>query len=110
MPIPEDKIPDLQRSIEQALNIPRENFAYYRTDLYVVATPGLAEWLVKNYLYAKHITFFVSQAGSYWAGAGKLCVDIPFAGLWPDNDKSNNSDGVGIAHRFAEECFDGFRI
>ena len=36
----------------------------------------------KKDLHYANVTLFMSQAGSMWAGAGRLCFDIPFAGKW----------------------------
>lgn len=77
--------PELQERLEAAgLGLGEGDFAYHATDLYVVAKSGVREWLKKNYQFYENIESFRSQEGSNWNGAGKQCLDIPFAGLWPD--------------------------
>ena len=74
--------PELQQQLQAAdLGLEDADFGYHATDLYVVAKPGVSE-----FLRAKGITTFqgfVSQEGSDWNGAGKFCYDIPFRGNWP---------------------------
>ena len=74
--------PELQSRLQAALNLSDSDFAYHATDLYVVKKPLVMEWLKDNYEHFSNVTPFVSQAGSNWNGAGKICLDIPFAGNW----------------------------
>jgi hypothetical protein len=55
------------------------DFASHYTDLYVVASPELMDWLKVNYEWHRQVTLFVSPKGSDWNGAGRTCLDIPFA-------------------------------
>lgn len=75
--------PELQQRLQEALGLEDGDFAYHATDLYVVAKAGVYEWLKAHYPHWKNIKQFVSQHGSNWNGAGKFCLDIPFAGKWP---------------------------
>ncbi len=84
--IPAAKVPTLQTRLCCALpNLKAEDFAYHATDLYVVATPEVRQWLKTHYTFWANVTTFRSQEGSGWNGAGKLCFDIPFAGQWGGN-------------------------
>jgi len=75
--------PDLQQRLQAAFPaLTDDHFAYHATDLYVVALPGVREWLKENYRFYSNIEAFTSQPGSNWAGAGKRCFDVPFAGVW----------------------------
>jgi hypothetical protein len=58
------------------------DFAFHATDLYVVASPEVENWLENNYEFWLNVSTFMSQPGSNWNGAGKRCFDIPFAGNW----------------------------
>lgn len=76
--------PELQQRLQEAFPaLTDDHFAYHATDLYVVALPGVHDWLRANYEYWRNAEFFRSQPGSGWAGAGQRCIDIPFAGVWP---------------------------
>lgn len=55
------------------------DFGSWQTDLYVVAYPHVVNWLKENYQFYTNITRFIGQKGSDWNGAGKPCLDIPFA-------------------------------
>ena len=55
------------------------DFGRHESDLYVVAYPEVGDWLRKNYRFHRNVTTFVSQEGSNWNGAGRVCYDIPFA-------------------------------
>lgn len=59
------------------------HFATHYSDLYIYPEPSvhnaLVDWLAKNYEFYGNITWFTSQEGSNWAGAGKRCMDVPFA-------------------------------
>ena len=81
-------IPELQQRLMDAeLGLEANDFAYHASDLYVVAKPGVKEWLDKNLTNPKNVTGFTSQEGSNWNGAGKWCYDIPFMGYWPDQER-----------------------
>lgn len=81
--------PPLQVELQAAIPaLTDDHFAYHATDLYVVALPGVREFL-QNYKLKygdgkQTVSFsgFTSQEGSLWAGAGKFCYDIPFMGRW----------------------------
>jgi hypothetical protein len=68
-----------QQLIDANLGLTEGDFANHYSDLYVVARPGVAQWLKLNYRFYRNITTFISQPGSSWNGAGRLCFDIPFA-------------------------------
>jgi len=72
--------PELQAQLQEALALTDADFAYHASDLYVVAKPGVMEWLKAHYKHAANITGFTSPAGTGWNGAGCYCLDIPFAG------------------------------
>lgn len=75
--------PELQQRLQDAFpELTDDHFAYHETDLYVVALPGVRKWLRENYLHYANVTLFMSQPGSRWDGAGRMCFDIPFAGKW----------------------------
>jgi len=74
--------PELQTRMQAELPLTDSDFAYHATDLYVVYSPLTMAWLRDNYTFFKNILPFVSQKGSNWNGAGKVCLDIPFAGNW----------------------------
>lgn len=67
------------RLLNANLNLTEEDFATHYSDLYVVNKPMVYEWLRMNYQFFKNIEYFISQVGSNWNGAGKQCLDIPFA-------------------------------
>jgi hypothetical protein len=70
-----------QRLLEANLNLVEDDFATHYSNLYVVIVPGLIDWLKNNYEWFTNITYFTSQVGSNWNGAGKRCIDIPFANV-----------------------------
>lgn len=77
--------PDLQLRLQSAFPaLTDDHFAYHATDLYVRPIEGAREWLKANYKFYSNIESFISQPGSGWAGEGKRCLDIPFAGVWND--------------------------
>lgn len=57
------------------------DFGHHATDLYVVAYPFVLEWLETNYEHFGNIKAFKGEGD--WNGAGTICLDIPFAGTWP---------------------------
>ena len=69
---------DLQKQMMADLGMVEADFAGYRSDLYVVASPAVQAWLKKNYEFARFVTNFTSNIGSNWNGAGKPCYLIPF--------------------------------
>jgi hypothetical protein len=76
-------IPELQaRMMEAGLGLVADDFAYHASDLYIVAKPGVREWLAANLKHPRNVTTFRSQEGSGWNGAGKLCFEVSFMGLW----------------------------
>lgn len=80
------KIPELQQRMMDELGLSERDFGGHATDLYVVAKPGVHEWLKENHKFPENITSFIGQKGSDWNGAGVQCFDIPFAGNWPSKD------------------------
>lgn len=77
------KIPELQQKMMDELGLEEKDFGHHATDLYVVAKPGVREWLNKSLQNPGNVTAFTGQSGSDWNGAGKQCFDIPFMGNWP---------------------------
>jgi hypothetical protein len=78
---------NLSKTLEQQIrdafpNLTDQDFAYQATDLFVVYSKELYDWLKKNYQFFGNCTFFTSQKNSGWNGAGKTCIDIPFQGKW----------------------------
>jgi len=70
----------LKDRLKQAIpTLTDDDFAVHATDLYVVAYPEVRAWLKANYRFWTNVTTFVSQVGSNWNGAGRVCFDIPFA-------------------------------
>ena len=74
---------NLETQLREAIpHLTDYDFGHHETDLYVVAYPEVREWLKANYEFWSNVESFVSQKGSDWNGAGKLCFDISFAGNW----------------------------
>lgn len=73
--------PELQKQLQDALGLADDDFGYHESDLYVLAKPGVREWLKTNYEFFSIVTGFRSQKGSSFDGA--MAYDIPFAGYWP---------------------------
>lgn len=69
----------LEKSLRAECGSGDGDFAYHESDLYVVWSQKASDWLRKNYKYYSNIQFFHSQEGSNWNGAGRRCMDIPFA-------------------------------
>lgn len=85
-------LPKLQAELMAAIpTLTLDDFAYHATDLYVVYTPEVWAWLQANHPIPANIRGFTSQAGSNWNGAGKRCLDIPFAGYWPSQAQVTGS-------------------
>ena len=81
------KYPPLMiQMIRANLKLKIDDFAFHASDLYVVNTPGVKKWLDENLEYPQNVTSFISPADSEWAGAGRLCWDIPFMGNWPGKE------------------------
>lgn len=72
--------PKLQRRLQDALGLRDDDFAYHATDLYVVWSPEVWDWLRENYEYFANVDKFQGQHGAKWNGAGRTCIDVPFAG------------------------------
>lgn len=76
-------LPELQQRLMDAnLGLTETDFGHYATDLYVLAKPGVREWLKANYEFFCNIQGFKSNPKCEWAGA--FAYDIPFAGYWPE--------------------------
>jgi hypothetical protein len=75
-------LPALQQQLLRAnLGLTDKDFGYHATDLYVVAKAGVATWLKANYKWWCNATFFTGNPeATDWNGAGRQCIDIPFAG------------------------------
>jgi len=58
------------------------DFGHHASDLYVVAYPEVDRWLQDNYQWYCNVTRFIGNPEDDWNGAGKRCLDIPFAGEW----------------------------
>lgn len=68
--------------LREVPGLTEKHIGYHESDLYVVAIPGVREWLNQNYKYASNITEFIgSGSPDEWEGTGKTCLDIPFAGF-----------------------------
>lgn len=74
--------PELQKQLQDALGLADEDFGYHESDLYVLAKPGVLEWLKANYKFFSNIQRFWSQKECSWKGA--MAFDIPFGGYWPN--------------------------
>ena len=72
-------VPLKQQLMNAFPELTERDFGSYQIDLYVVAYPKVVEWLKENYPFPNNITSFVGLKGCDWNGAGKLCLDIPFA-------------------------------
>lgn len=81
IPFNEDGTPKSlkQRMLEANLGLTEGDFANHSSDLYVVHKPAVVAWLRQNYKHHRNITCFTSPKDSNWNGAGKACLDIPFA-------------------------------
>ncbi len=75
----------MQRLLAADLDLTEGDFAYHESDLYVIAKPGVMGWLKANHKFYTNVTGFMSPADSEWNGAGKYCLEIPFAGNWPED-------------------------
>jgi hypothetical protein len=69
-----------QRLREAFPSLTDADFGHHSSDLYVVAHPGVWEWLQKNHTHPNQITTFPGSGD--WTG--KTGIDIPFAGNWPN--------------------------
>jgi hypothetical protein len=74
-------------SLEQQLKqvfpwLTDRDFGHHATDLYVVAYPKIDKWLQDNYQFYSNVTQFIGNPEDDWNGAGKRCLEIPFAGEW----------------------------
>lgn len=89
--------PELQERIQAALPFMQDDdFDYYATDLYVRARPGVVQWLVRNYEFWTNVTRFtcpVSDPELQEIGVRELWLDVPFAGYWL-NDRKTNEEKV----------------
>lgn len=65
----------LQNQLQAALGLPDSDFGYHASDLYVIDSPGVREWLKANYQFYGNVRSFVGSGP--WDG--KPCLDIPFA-------------------------------
>ncbi len=75
----------LEKRLREAFpNLTDNDFGYHATDLYVVAYPEVRAWLKDNYEYYCNITSFIGEGEPDWNGHKRLCLDIPFAGNWPE--------------------------
>lgn len=73
--------PEMQVKMQTDLGLEDKDFGYYATDLYVVAKPGVREWIQKNHPFPGNVTTFVgNKDATDWNGANKMCFDIPFYG------------------------------
>ncbi len=59
------------------LGLTEADFGSHESDLYVLAKPGVYEWLKANHEFACNIQFFTGAKGSDWEG--QQALDIPFA-------------------------------
>lgn len=87
---PEEDRPLKRRLLEaEDLALSEDDFSRHCSDLYVVNRPGVVNWLRLNYEFFTSVTSFVSPAGSDWNGAGRLCLDIPFA-AWDEYEEARH--------------------
>jgi hypothetical protein len=76
-------VSDLKRMLMASFpDLTDDDFAFYATDLYVVYSQPVMEWLRKNHEFHKTCQVFTSPKESGWNGAGQMCIDIPFGGEW----------------------------
>lgn len=66
-----------QQLLDADLGLTEDDFGTHESDLYVLAKPGVREWLKANYEFYRNVTGFVGAEGSDWEGQAAL--DIPFA-------------------------------
>ncbi len=59
------------------LGLTEADFGTHESDLYVLAKPGVREWLKANYEHYSNVTGFTGAKGSDWEG--QQALDIPFA-------------------------------
>jgi len=65
--------PGLKERIQFALNIPENHFDNHKTDLYIMFSESVNNWLKDNYEYYNNITRFISRID------GNIWLEIPFA-------------------------------
>lgn len=66
----------LENQMKIELELSDDHFDHYATDLYVLHSTKIYDWLKKNYQFFNQIRAFYSQIDA------KLWLDIPFAGNW----------------------------
>ena len=67
----------LKQRLQAELGLEESDFETHESDLYVLAKPGVLEWLKKNHEFFENVRPFTGAAGSAWAG--EYAFDIPFA-------------------------------
>ena len=70
----------IQRRMQKDLGLSDRDFAYHGSDMYVVLTEPVAQWL-RTHEPKLQRTLFTSQKGSDWNGAGKICIEVAFAAM-----------------------------
>lgn len=86
---------------DAGLQLTSADFDYYATDLYVRARPGVVRWLVHNYEFWNIVTQFtcpVNDPELQAMGVRELWLDVPFAGIWPNDNSSSNHNNRMISH------------
>lgn len=66
-----------QQLLNAGLGLSDDDFATHYSSLYVLAKPGVGEWLKANYVHWGNVTMFTSNPDSEWDG--QRAYDIPFA-------------------------------
>lgn len=69
------------------LGLTEDDFDNHCTDLYVLETGWVKDWLRANYKFYKNVTTFIGAEGSTWAG--KRALAVPFAHVETTNAKVN---------------------
>ena len=68
----------LKEQIKKALNIPESDFHNYNSDLQILYSEKVMNWLKKNYEFKQNVTVHKSNIkGQPWYG--KRFIEIPFA-------------------------------
>lgn len=70
----------VQQQLQKQFGLVDADFAYHESDMYVVHSELVLQWLRKHYPWLR-ISAFMSPEGTDWNGAGRVCLDVTFAAM-----------------------------